>query len=40
MVGYVYLNFNMSQLNNKDIFEFRTKIGLSVWFLVKTIVSS
>ena len=40
MVGHVCFNSNISQLENKDIFELRTKIGLSVWFLVKTIGSS
>ena len=40
MVGYVCFNFNISQFENKDIFELRTKTGLSVWFLVKTIGSS
>ena len=40
MVGHVCFNSSISQLENKDIFELRTKIGLSVWFLVKSIGSS
>ena len=35
MVGHVCFNFNISQLENKDIFELRTKIGLSVWLFGK-----
>ena len=40
MVGYVYFNFHISQLENRDILELRTKTGLSVWFFIKTIGSS
>ena len=40
MVGHVCFNFNIGQVENKDIFELRTKTGLSVWFLVKTFGSS
>ena len=40
MVSYVCINSNMNQLELQGYFELRTKTGLSVWFLVKTIGSS
>ena len=39
MVGYVCLNFNMSQIT-RIFLNLEPKTGLSVWFLVKAIGSS
>ena len=40
MVSYVCIYSNINQLEWQIYFELRTKTGLSVWFLVKTIGSS